>query len=234
VRRSKKLRTLYLSLVGEFTEPRRRVIDLTGDYLGFFFDCPVTVKARIPLGSIPERAKRMRSSGEPQLLTGYLLQEVLGAQRPDDALAYVALSASDLWPGTGWNFVYGQANVQDRTGVWSIYRNGDPGASDAAFRLCLRRTFNTASHEICHLLSMHHCTASLCLMNGSNHQKERDSRPLHLCPVCLTKLLWNLQAEPVPYLKRLQGSCKKNHFDDDAAWYERAIAVIDARPGAAE
>jgi hypothetical protein len=27
---------------------------------------------------------------------------------PADALAYLALTASDLWPGEGWNFVFGR------------------------------------------------------------------------------------------------------------------------------
>src|SRR5207302_2667502 len=116
---------------------------------------------------------------------------------PDDALAYLALTASDLWPGEGWNFVFGQANLRQRLGVWSLYRNGDPGADAASYRRCLRRTLATATHEMGHVLTLKHCTAFSCLMNGSNHQEERDSRPLHPCPVCQHKLLWNLQAEPV-------------------------------------
>jgi hypothetical protein len=43
-----------------------------------------------------------------------------------------------------------------------------------------------------------------------------DSRPMHLCPVCLRKLLWNLQAEPVPYLRRLEAFCRGNGLDDKA------------------
>ena len=64
------------------------------------------------------------------------------------------------------------------------------------FHLCLRRTLSTASHETGHILGMAHCTAYSCLMNGSNHQEEKDRRPMHLCPVCLRKLCWNLQVEP--------------------------------------
>ena len=52
----------------------------------------------------------------------------------------------------------------------------------------LRRTLGTASHELGHVLTMYHCTAFRCLMNGSNHQEERDGRPLHLCSVSLRKL----------------------------------------------
>ena len=39
----------------------------------------------------------------------------------------------------------GEANLPQHTGVWSIYRNGDP---ETDFRLCLSRTLGTASHEL--------------------------------------------------------------------------------------
>lgn len=90
--------------------------------------------------------------------------------RPDDALAYLALTASDLWPGDGWNFVFGQANLRQRVGVWFIYRNGDPAQGEHAFRLCLRRTLAMATHEAGHVLTMKHCIAFACLMHGSNHR----------------------------------------------------------------
>ncbi len=70
-----------------------------------------------------------------------------------------------------------------------------------------------------------HCTASSCLMNGSNHQEERDHRPLHLCPVCLRKLCWNLHVEPLPYLTRLKTFCRRHALGLERDWYEKAIAV---------
>jgi archaemetzincin len=227
VRKGDDLHTIYLCLVGNFSEAQRRILDLTRDYLALFFDGPVRVQRQIALASIPARAIRTHPSwGDEQVLTGYLLHEVLELERPADALAYLALTASDLWPGQGWNFVFGQANLRQRTGVWSIYRNGDPGEGEAAFRLCLRRALGTASHELCHVLTLRHCTAFRCLMNGSNHQEERDARPLHLCPVCLRKLRWNLRVEPVPYLTKLKAFCQQNGLDPESGWYERAIAAL--------
>jgi archaemetzincin len=223
VRKSDKLHTIYLCLVGDFSEAQRRILDLTEQYLSLFFDCPLKVQRRITLASIPARAKRTHPSwGDPQVLTGYILHEVLEPERPADALAYLALTASDLWPGQGWNFVFGEASLRQRIGVWSNYRNGDP---ETDFRLCLRRTLSTASHETGHILGMAHCTAFRCLMNGSNHQAERDSRPMHLCPVCLRKLLWNLRAEPVPYLRRLEAFCRQ-HGLEEADWYARVVAEL--------
>lgn len=224
VRRSGTLTTIYLCFVGDFSDAQRRVLDLTRQYLALFFDCPVKVNRHVPLDSIPARARRTHPSwGDEQVLTGYVLHELLGPERPADALAYLALTASDLWPGRGWNFVFGQASLRERIGVWSIYRNGDPSQD---FTLCLRRTLSTASHETGHILGMAHCTDFLCLMNGSNHQEEKDRRPMHLCPVCLRKLCWNLQVEPVPYLAKLQAFCRQNGLAPESGWYERAVGAL--------
>jgi archaemetzincin len=226
VRRSTALHTIYLCLVGDFTEAQRRILDLTQEYLAVFFDSPVQVNRQLALAGIPARARRIHPSwGDPQILTGYVLQEALEPDRPANALAYLALTASDLWPGRGWNFVFGEANLRERIGVWSIYRSGDPSESEAAFQLCLRRTLGTATHELGHILGMAHCIAFSCLMNGSNHQQERDRRPLHLCPVCLRKLCWNLQVEPVAYLMNLKTLCQQRHLDLETGWYEKATAL---------
>jgi archaemetzincin len=222
VRRDRERTTVYLCLVGTFDDAQQSVLDLTREYLRLFFDAPVVVRRTVPVSDIPAHAKRKhRESGDRQLLAPYILERLLEPDRPEDALAYLALTARDLWPGDGWNFVYGQANLRDRVGVWSIYRNGHPAKGEAAFRVCLRRTVMTAAHETGHVLTMQHCTAFRCLMNGVNHQEERDSRPLNPCPVCLRKLLWNLQVEPVPYVRRLAAFCQQQGFVE-GAWYTKA------------
>jgi archaemetzincin len=227
VRRSDRLTTIYLCLVGEFNPAQRRALDLTQRYLAVFFDCSLKVNRHVPSDFIPTWAKRTHPSwGDQQVLTGYVLHELLEPERPADALAYVALTAADLWPGPEWNFVFGEANLRERTGVWSVYRNGDPGQGEATFRLALRRTLGTASHELGHVLTMHHCTAFRCLMNGSNHQEERDGRPLHLCPVCLHKLCWNLQTEPIPYLAKLKAFCQDQGLQAETRRYEKAVVAL--------
>ncbi len=226
VRRDQELKVIYLCLVGEFDGPQQQIVDLTCEYLGLFFDVPVQVRCRVPIWDIPDRAKRKHPEwGDKQLLSTFIMHEVLEPDRPDDALAYLALTSRDLWPGDGWNFVFGEANFRRRIGVWSLYRNGYPGKGEEAFRLCLRRTLMTATHETGHILTMKHCIAFHCLMNGSNHQEERDSRPLYPCPVCLRKLLWNLQVEPVPYLRRLATFCEERGLED-ADWFARAARAL--------
>jgi archaemetzincin len=226
VRRDRSLTTIYLCLFGEFTESQQNVLDITQEFLALFYDVPVHVRRRVPLSAVPANARRRHPRwGDKQLLTTFILHNLLEPDRPDDGLAYLALTARDLWPGGHWNFVFGEANLRRRVGVWSLYGNGYPGKSEATFRLCLRRTLHIAAHEMGHILTMQHCTAFACLMNGCNSVQERDSQPLHLCPVCLRKLLWNLQAEPVPYLKRL-GAFFREQGVEGADWYEGAVAAL--------
>jgi hypothetical protein len=87
----------------------------------------VQVRRRVPLSDIPARGRRRHAEwGGKQFLTTFILREILEPNVPDDALAYLAFTARDLWPGRGWNFVFGQGNLRRRVGVWSIHRNGWP------------------------------------------------------------------------------------------------------------
>jgi archaemetzincin len=223
VRRSRELTTIYLCLLGDFTPEQRQVLEITQEYLALVYQSPVKIHREMALADVPARVRRKHPSwGMEQIQTGYVLNEVLRPSRPKDALAYICFTSSDLYPDEDWNFVFGQASLRDRTGVWSIYRSGDPAEGEAAFRQCLRRTLHTASHETGHILTIQHCTAFQCNMNGVNSLPESDRRPLHLCPVCLRKVLWNLQAEPDAYLAALQEFCTKHKLDEEAAWYEEA------------
>jgi archaemetzincin len=49
---------------------------------------------------------------------------------------------------------------------------------------------------------------------------------MHLCPVCLRKLCWNLQVEPVPYPGKLEAFCRRHGFGNEAGWHERAMAAL--------
>jgi archaemetzincin len=228
IRRDRELTTIHLCLIGDFDEPQQRILDLAQEYLGLFFDVPVQVRRRLPFSDIPRGARRKHPEwGNKQILTTFILRTILEPDVPDDALAYLALTARDLWPGKGWNFVFGQANLRRRVGVWSIHRNGWPGKDDEAFRQCLRRTVRIAAHETGHILTMMHCTAFRCLMNGCNSLEESDRAPLHPCPVCLRKVCWNLQVEPISYLKRLAAFCATHLGNAEAGWYARAAEVLE-------
>ncbi len=208
-----KRRVIYVQPLGNFTGTQRRIVDLTADFMGRFFNLPVKIKGDLPLSLIPGTARRVHPLWRmKQILSTYVLDAVLIPCLPGDAAAYLAFTSSDLWPGRGWNFVFGQASTQDRVGVWSIYRNGDPDQSEADFRLCLLRTMKTAVHETGHMFSLLHCTHYQCGMCGSNHREESDRRPITFCPGCLAKVCWATQTDPVEHYKKLAEFFEKNGF----------------------
>jgi archaemetzincin len=230
VRRSRELTTIYVVLLGDFTPEQERVLETTNEYLSVFYQVPVKVHRKIALADVPARARRKHPAwGMEQIQTPYVLNDVLKPHRPKDALAYLCFTSSDLYPDDDWNFVFGQASLRDRTGVWSIYRKGDPAEGEAAFRQCLVRTMHTATHETGHILTIQHCTAFECNMNGVNSLAEADRRPLHFCPVCLRKLMWNLQVEPAEYLAALEEFHRQQGQSDEADWYSEAAKRLTAK-----
>lgn len=228
VKPDRRRRTIYVQPLGEFSELQTKLIDITAAYMGTYFDLPVRVLAEVPLSSIPAQARRTHPTwGDKQILTTYILNEVLRPRMPRDACVYIAFTTSDLWAGKGWNFVFGQASLRQRVGVWSIYRNGDPAAGDDAFRLCLRRTLKTATHETGHMFSMAHCTLYECNMCGSNHRAESDSHPLALCPHCLAKLCHATGADPEIRFKKLIAFCKTNGLEAEQAFWQKSLAGLE-------
>lgn len=226
-----KRRVIYVQPLGQFTKAQRRVVTLTADYLGRYFSLPVKVNKDMTLGRIPAKARRTHPTwGDKQILTTYVLDKVLRPQLPDDAFGMIALTGSDLWPGKGWNFVFGQASLRDRVGIWSIYRFGDPDKDKEGFRQVLLRTVKTATHELGHMLSMLHCTAYECNMCGSNSLGESDRRPLALCPECVAKVCWATRADVIERYGKLAAFCKAHGLEAETKRFEGFIVALGAAP----
>ncbi|MBL0311261.1 MAG: hypothetical protein IPP78_00835 [Holophagaceae bacterium] len=219
---------LYVQPLGEFTLDQFKIVELTSEFMRLYFNLPVKNLGKLPLDVVPLNARRvLPGSGGPQILTSYILKNVLKPRLPRDGAALVAFTATDLWPSEGWNFVFGQASLSERVGVWSISRYGDPSKGDAAFRLCLLRAIATATHETGHMLSLLHCTSYECNMNGSESLEESDRQPLALCPECLAKICWATRTQPLDHLKRLADFCQKNGLKKEEAAYRRSIKALE-------
>ena len=221
---------LYIQPLGEFKGKSREIIDKTADFMARYFNVEVKIREPLSLDVIPEKARRVHPEWRmKQILAGHVLDDVLKPRLPRDAAAYIAFTTSDLWPGRGWNFVFGMASLSERVGVWSIYRNGDPEAGDAAFRLCLLRTIKTATHETGHMFSMKHCTLYECNMCGSNHRAESDRRPVFCCPECAAKIWWACRADPLERYRKLAEFYKANGFKDEHAFCLKSIAALGGK-----
>jgi archaemetzincin len=153
---------------------------------------------------------------------------LLAGRVPSDACCVLGVASDDLYPHDTWSFVFGEAMVDDRVGVFSIARYDprfyDRPADDPT--LVVRRTCKVLAHETCHMLGMRHCVFFNCLMNGSNHLAESDRRPLHLCPVDLRKLHWSLGFDLVARDRQVSDFWREIGVGDEAAWIERRLATV--------
>ena len=208
--------TLYVQPLGSMTERQTNLARQTADTLAAFYGLPVKTLDPLPLDDLPDSAQRI-NGGELQYLTGHLLDRVLAPRVPDDAAAVLGLTATDLWAGEGWNYVFGEASLDGRVGVWSIARFGDPDESDVAYRRCLRRTLGVALHETGHMLGILHCTAYECGMNGANSLRESDAQPLDFCPECTAKVLWACRAESRKRYERLADLIRSYGLEQEGA-----------------
>jgi archaemetzincin len=216
--------TMYLQPLGTFDADQEKLLRATADLLERFYGFPVQTRPAIALDRIPAEARRVHPRwGDAQVLAPYVL-ELLQEERPADAVAVLALTTADLWPGAGWNFVFGQASLQERVGVWSLYRQGDPRVE---FMTCLRRTLKTAVHETGHMLGIRHCTFAECCMNGSNHRAEADARPTWFCVQDERKVWWSCQLKPAKRYRRLAEFAAAHGLDAEARFWQKSLAAIE-------
>jgi archaemetzincin len=189
--------------IGPATADQERVITLAAEFLGRYFHLPVRIRPKLPLDIVPRPVFRRSIDGLIQMHSGTVLHAVLAPRMPPDAAVYLALTAIDLYPQDDWNFVFGEASLTERVGVWSLARLGDPAYSERDFRRVLMRTLKVASHETGHMFGLSHCTAHRCNMNGSNSLSETDRAPLAPCPQCMAKICWLTGIDPSDWSRGL-------------------------------
>jgi archaemetzincin len=215
--------TMYLQPLGDFDPARATAIEATAELLGHFYGAPIRMLDRMDLAWVPDQARRLHPyTGVEQVQTKFVLR-LLARKKPADAAAVLALTTSDLWPGEGWNFVFGQASLSRGVGIWSLHRLGDPEVEPRTF---LRRTAKIALHETGHMLGIRHCAHYRCGMNGANHQDEADGQPLWFCPEDEMKIWWGCRVDPADRYRRLSGCAAAHELEREAEFWrtsERAV-----------
>ena len=215
-------RVLYVQPVDSFHNTNSELLANTCEMLSIFFRLPVQILPELSLEHLPEGARRIHM-GSPQVDSISILR-LLAQHKPADAVAVLALTASDLWPnvkGHSFNFVFGQASPHKGTGVWSTARFGDEPT------IALQRTLKTAVHETGHMLGINHCTHYACGMNGCNHLEENDRRPFGFCMECEMKVWWACDIENVgARYTKLAALMEKLGLPGDAAWYRQCLEAV--------
>jgi archaemetzincin len=221
-RPTKERQKIYILPLGSFTAKQRTVIAAAAAYLEAFYDLPVQQMTSRKLVAPSESYRNNRFTGTRQVKSGFILEHILKPVLPPDASALIAFTSEDLYPDESMNYVFGQASLDNRVGVWSLHRLDD----NTDGRGFLLRTIKIAAHETGHMFSMRHCTKYECVMSGTNHLAETDSRPIDACPECMAKISWLSDIEPLDRYQKLEKYCIDNKLKTEADEFRKKAAAL--------
>ncbi len=211
--------TMYLQPLGRFPDNKSPSLELLREYVENYYTIRVNINNPLYLKKHKITIRINPYSRNIQILTSDVLN-ILRKKLPKDAFCLMGISMEDLYPNPSWNFVFGQASLQDRIGVYSFARYHPAfyrEKPDKNFmHTLLKRSCKVLVHEIGHMFGLSHCIYFHCIMNGSNHLQESDSRPLHLCPVCLHKLHYSIGLDITERYQKLHNFYQQHGFTDEA------------------
>ncbi|XP_065909461.1 archaemetzincin-2-like [Dysidea avara] len=253
-----RMKTIYILPLGEFTRDKSSGSELGVRFLGdleaytssFFTGMVVKMMKEVPVAEL--KCKSRQHMVDDKVVREQLMVSGIFAYmksvKPRDAYCVVAVTMMDLYPNDEWNFVFGQASLQQGIGVFSFARyhpnffeRDKSVAIDTLHQLTpddyqmLRwRAIKVLTHEIGHMFGLRHCVYFTCLLNGSNHAEESDRKLTFLCPVCLRKIQHAIKFD---FLARYEGLVKffqerliSAHNKNDKfllckEWLDRAISL---------
>lgn len=226
-------RLIYLQPIGDFATEFAPSLDKLREFTEAYFtlETKLLPTLTIPVDQVTTRVRE--GTERPQWLAADILK-ILEPQLPPDAYCLVGVTLTDLYSLSTTTYVFGQATIKNRTGVFSFARfdpafYDEPRPADVE-TLILRRSCHTLAHEICHIFGMQHCIYFKCPVNGSNNLDESDSRPMQLCPVCLRKLHSTIGFDPVERDRRLIDVYQQLGFVNEAEWIKHRLQTVTKSP----
>jgi len=225
---------IVLQPLGAFTPREMNELKRLAEYTEAFFYQPVRIASPAPL---PRKGQRVRQDGGKTWVQHHaaaVLDTLADSLLPKDAICTLGVTLGDLYPEPAWNYVFGEATLSKRVGVYSLarYQAKFWGAPDTAAsrRLAMLRSFKVLAHEAGHMFSMVHCRRFECLMNGSNSLEEMDRQTLELCPVCLKMLQYNLRFDVRSRYRRLLAIYERENLVAQRDWVTTRLARIGCAP----
>ena len=117
-----KRHTIVLQPIGEFSTEEHAALEKLREFTSAYFQLPARVAKPVALPDHGFRQRRMGGLAWTQYSTLDLMKDVLLPRLPADAVCYLGITMSDLYPDEDWNFVFGQASFDKRVGVYSLVR----------------------------------------------------------------------------------------------------------------
>lgn len=222
--------TLVLQPLGRFRRSEREQLAELVSFTEAFFDTKVRLA---PVSPLPKGGQRVRNGAQGQWVqhhTQRILDWLVESKLPRDAVCVLGITMEDLYPEPSWNYVFGEATLERRAGVYSLARYqasfwGERATAESRVRARLR-SFKVLAHETGHMFSLPHCRRYECLMNGSNSLEEMDRAPLEPCPVCLKMLQYNLRFAIRSRYRRLMAVYERNGLVQQANWVKARLERI--------
>jgi len=218
---------IYLLPIGDFPDDTSPPLADLRAYAAAFFQMEVKLLPAYATHDLEFEPRQNRHSGRRQVLTTSIM-DFLQTRLPADACCLLGVTMTDLYPQASWNFVFGQASIDRRVGVYSFARY-DPAfwkqERGKGYRdVILQRSCKVLVHETAHMFGLLHCTYYDCVVNGSNSMPETDAQPQHLCPVCLRKLHHALGFDAVKRYGELARFYGGQKWFEESDWVQRQLA----------
>lgn len=161
----------------------------------------------------------------------------LTKELPSDAFCLIGIIDTDFYKESinkngksVYKTIYGLRSTQKRTSILSFakydpYFNGSKKQiskekKTKIYMFVLKRVCKAITNEICKMFGMKNCIYFCCNMNGAEGLSEFDNRPIELCPICLRKLITNINSKG----EDIRNMRMKNSY----AVYDRFVKLRDA------
>jgi len=193
-------------------------------FLERFYGVPVTIMDPIALDTLGLPFREREGHRQYDITA---LFNAMAPLLPADAYSMTAILNRDLYAFQRQEYAFGYGLHRERLAVMSGVRF-DPSFSGASRGVAWRgdierRTLVVLAHEVGHTFGMRHCTYYRCVLNGLSHVPEVDATPLHLCPVCLRKLLSLGTVDARERYERLEAWYRSIAMNEPATWVAQRL-----------
>ncbi len=144
------------------------------------FLCQVThVEAHTDLNPFFDAGRRQYN--------GNKLLQIIDTIELKEATKIIGLFSVDLFIPI-LTYIFGQAYLNGRTGIASLYRLGNERYGMPSDPVLLGERFiKEIHHELGHMFGLIHCHVTECVMKSSTYVEDIDQKTKHLCTACREK-----------------------------------------------